>query len=221
MSVNKIRPLLRQSQASIMGVINTTPDSFSDGGAFFDTDSAIRHALSLVEQGADILDVGGESTRPGAAKVGLQEELDRVIPVIEALKGNTETPISIDTYKPSVMLEAIHAGAAMVNDVNGLRSDGAQACIAKAGVPVCIMHMKGKPEDMQDAPTYNGVLEEVNHFFNERVSSCVESGINHSDIILDPGIGFGKTLQHNLLLLNNTAQIRQQHGCEVLSGVSR
>lgn len=220
-SDNKIRPLLSRSKASIMGVINTTPDSFSDGGFFYDIDLALRHALNLVEQGADILDIGGESTRPGAEKVSLQEELDRVIPVVEKLITETDTPISIDTHKADVMREAIMAGASMINDINGLRGDGCLGVVAKAGVSVCIMHMKGKPENMQNAPNYLSVLDEVNGFFNERLSACINAGINRSDLILDPGIGFGKTLQHNLQLLNNIAQVRHQHGCEVLIGVSR
>ena len=204
-----------------MGVINTTPDSFSDGGAFFKTDSAVRHALELVEQGADILDIGGESTRPGAEKVSLQEELDRVIPVIERLKNLTDTPISIDTYKAPVMHDAVLAGASMVNDVNGLRSLGALECVAELGVPVCIMHMQGKPENMQAAPKYSRVVDDVSQFFTERISACLAAGIKQDDILLDPGIGFGKTLQHNLQLLNHIPEIRLQHGCDVLLGVSR
>lgn len=204
-----------------MGVINTTPDSFSDGGDFINPDVAVRHALKLVEQGADILDIGGESTRPGAPKVSLQEELDRVIPVIERLVDNTDKPISIDTYKPEVMRAAIIAGASMVNDVNGLKSQGAIEIVAEFSVPACIMHMQGKPADMQSNPSYRSVVEEVNQFFEERIRACIKAGIDKDDIILDPGIGFGKTLQHNLQLLNNTSEIKRQHACEILVGVSR
>jgi dihydropteroate synthase len=204
-----------------MGVINTTPDSFSDGGDFIDAEAALRHGLALAEQGADILDIGGESTRPGAAKVGLQEELDRVIPVIELLSQSTGVPISIDTYKVDVMRAAIQAGASMVNDVNGLREGGAIDVVAEFQVPVCIMHMQGAPKDMQESPNYQSVVDDVIAFFDHRIKACRDAGISKTDIILDPGIGFGKTLQHNLQLLNNIDQIRQHQGCEMLIGVSR
>lgn len=204
-----------------MGVINTTPDSFSDGGYFIDSEAALLHGLALVEQGADILDIGGESTRPGAAKVSLQEELDRVIPVIELLNQSTCVPISIDTYKADVMRAAIQAGASMVNDVNGLRGEGAIDVVAECQVPVCLMHMQGSPIDMQNAPIYQSVVDEVTDFFNHRIQACCDAGISKMDIILDPGIGFGKTLQHNLQLLNSINKISQHHGCEMLIGVSR
>lgn len=204
-----------------MGVVNTTPDSFSDGGDFLSLDTALSHGLKLVEHGADILDIGGESTRPGAEKIGVQEELDRVIPVIEALVNATDAPISVDTYKTPVMRAAVEAGASMINDVNGLRSDGAVGLVSELGVPVCIMHMQGKPEGMQSSPHYTSVVDEVNDFFTDRIAACIGAGIHNSDIILDPGIGFGKTLKHNLQLLNNIAQIRSQHKCQLLIGVSR
>jgi len=204
-----------------MGVVNTTPDSFSDGGRFNDVDLAIQHALYLEQQGADILDIGGESTRPGADKVGLNQELDRVIPVIEALAAKTNAPISIDTYKPEVMQEAIRAGASMINDINGLRSGNAVAVVAKAGVPVCLMHMQGKPDSMQKKPTYSSVVDEVESFFKERLIATASAGIANQDVILDPGIGFGKTLKHNLQLLNSISQLRSKLGCDVLIGVSR
>jgi len=221
MSENSLRSLLKQDHALIMGVVNTTPDSFSDGGRFNDVDLAIQHALYLEQQGADILDIGGESTRPGADKVGLNQELDRVIPVIEALAAKTNAPISIDTYKPEVMQEAIRAGASMINDINGLRSGNAVAVAAKAGVPVCLMHMQGKPDSMQKKPTYSSVVDEVESFFKERLIATASAGIANQDVILDPGIGFGKTLKHNLQLLNSISQLRSKLGCDVLIGVSR
>lgn len=221
MNVNAMRPLLSRSKASIMGVVNATPDSFSDGGDFFNTESAVQHGLNLVKQGADIIDIGGESTRPGAACVSLQEELDRVIPVIEQLTSLVDAPISIDTSKAQVMRDSVRAGASMINDVNGLRGLGALEAATALGVPVCIMHMKGQPEDMQDAPMYKNVVDEVSAFFQERINACLQLGVRRADIIVDPGIGFGKTLQHNLQLLNHVSQLHQRHGCDVLIGVSR
>jgi len=221
MGVNSIRTLLGRAPAAIMGVVNTTPDSFSDGGQFVDPQVAVEHALSLVEQGADILDIGGESTRPGADKVSEQEELDRVIPVIESLRSATPTPISIDTYKPRVMLEAVEAGASMINDVNGLRRQGAIDVAVKKKVPVCLMHMRGQPDNMQFAPEYDDVVDDVISFFKERVTVCESQGVDKKDIILDPGIGFGKNLQHNLQLLNAVAAMRTDLNCEILIGVSR
>ncbi len=217
----QIRSLLQRERAAIMGVINTTPDSFSDGGQFFKADSAVRHGLNLVEEGADILDIGGESTRPGAEKVSLQEEIDRVAPVIEALAASTDVPISIDSYKPKVMLAAVNAGACMINDVNGLRANGAIEVAAKVHVPVCIMHMQGQPDTMQAAPQYDDVVQDVMGFFEARIRECTASGIAKADLILDPGIGFGKTLQHNLRLLNAVDQIKSQLECDILIGVSR
>jgi len=221
MSENSLRLLFEQNKALIMGVVNTTPDSFSDGGQFSDVDCAVKHALKLVKQGADILDIGGESTRPGAEKVELNEELKRVIPVIEALKLRTNTPISIDTYKPKVMQAAIEAGASMVNDINGLRDIDALSIVAQANVPVCIMHMQGDPRTMQRQPSYRNVLDEVTHFFRQRLTETSNAGISKSDVIIDPGIGFGKTLQHNLQLLNSIPELRTNLECEVLIGVSR
>ena len=218
---NKIRPLLRRKEAAIMGIINATPDSFSDGGLFNQMDLAVKHALTLVEQGADILDVGGESTRPGADKVSLQEELDRVIPLIEKLNDETNVPISIDTYKPQVMQAAVDAGASMINDVNGLRAEGATKVAGDTGVPVCIMHMLGAPKTMQQSPSYDNVVDEVIAFLQAQINVCSEHGIDESDIVVDPGIGFGKSLSHNLLLLKNVEKIKQTFACHVLIGVSR
>ena len=204
-----------------MGVINTTPDSFSDGGRFRRVEPAIAHALELIEQGSDILDIGGESTRPGAEKVSVSEELDRVIPLIEALVTRTPIPLSIDTYKPEVMQAAVDAGASMINDVNGLQMDGAVEIAAKTRVPVCIMHMQGNPQSMQAKPSYNSVIAEVGDFFIQRLIATSNAGIPSSDVILDPGIGFGKTLKHNLQLLNGLPHLRLSTGCEFLIGVSR
>ena len=218
---NKVRPLLQRKSAAIMGIINATPDSFSDGGRFLKTDSALKHALQLVEQGADILDIGGESTRPGADKVPVQQELDRVLPIIERLTSETDTPISIDTYKPVVMNAAVSVGASMINDVNGLRSKDAIATVADADVPVCIMHMLGAPKTMQTAPQYDHVIDDVTSFLSTQIQACKEQGIALDDIVIDPGIGFGKTLAHNLTLLNKLDQLKQRLSCHVLIGVSR
>jgi len=204
-----------------MGILNVTPDSFSDGGHFVSADEALNRASTLIEQGADIVDIGGESTRPGADEVSLQQELDRVIPVIERLADETDTPLSIDTYKPAVMKAAIAAGASMVNDVNALREPGAIKCIGELNVPVCIMHMQGTPNSMQREPYYNDVVAEVSAFLSSRIEACVSAGLEQHDLIIDPGIGFGKTLQHNLALLAAIGTLGEQTGCEVLIGVSR
>lgn len=221
MGENSIRSLLRHDTSLIMGVINVTPDSFSDGGQFNDLSQAVEQALLLVEQGADIVDIGGESTRPGAEEVTVEQELKRVIPVIEALNAQTNVPISIDTYKPEVMRAAVDAGASMINDVNGLRAPGAIEVAATANVPVCIMHMQGQPQTMQAKPQYESVVAQVESFFKQRVSTALDAGIKLNDIILDPGIGFGKTLKHNLELLKSVAQLRESTGCQMLIGVSR
>ena len=218
---NKLRSLLRRQSAAIMGIVNTTPDSFSDGGQFSNTDSALRYCLELVAQGADILDIGGESTRPGAEQVPLQQELDRVLPVIEKVKSETDTPISIDTYKPKVMQAAVAAGASMINDINGLREQGAIEVVAKMNVPVCIMHMLGAPKTMQDEPRYDNVIDDVIRFLSAQINACQLQGIALDNIVVDPGIGFGKSLEHNLKLLNSIEQIRETLSCEVLIGVSR
>ena len=204
-----------------MGIINTTPDSFSDGGQFLSADSAVQQGLKLIAEGADILDIGGESTRPGAEPVSLQEELDRVIPVIEQLAAQTATPISIDTYKPEVMSAAVAAGASMINDVNALRADGALDAAKKAQVPVCLMHMLGAPKNMQKQPSYDNVVAEVTVFLNQQIERCEAHGIAKQDLIVDPGIGFGKTVAHNLALLNALPELNENTGCTVLIGVSR
>ena len=218
---NSLSEALSASRTLIMGVVNTTPDSFSDGGKFLASDAAVDHALSLCEQGADILDIGGESTRPGAQPVGVQEELDRVLPVIEALSSASDVPLSIDTSKPEVMQVAVQAGASLINDVNGLRAEGALEVAAESGAKVCVMHMQGEPRTMQKSPHYEDVLADVIAFLAGRIDDCLEYGIERQNIIVDPGIGFGKTLQHNLTLLNGVARMRSELNCELLIGVSR
>jgi dihydropteroate synthase len=205
---------------SVMGVINVTPDSFSDGGKFFTPHHALQQASKLVAAGAEILDIGGESTRPGAAPVGEQEELDRVIPIIEAIATDFDVAVSIDTSKPGVMREAVAAGAAMINDVCALQVDGALAAAAELQKPVCLMHMQGQPRTMQAEPHYDDVVDEVIQFLASRVTQCVDKGIGKDLLVVDPGFGFGKTPTHNVELLANLRQL-QRIGCPVLIGVSR
>ena len=202
-----------------MGIVNVTPDSFSDGGRFLSHQAAISHALQLVADGADILDIGGESTRPGAAPASTQEELDRVMPVIHALaSGNT--PLSIDTQKPVVMAEAIRAGVSMVNDVGALRAPGALEICAASDSAVCLMHMQGEPRTMQENPTYGDVVAEVRSFLLARVEACIAVGIARERIVVDPGFGFGKSLGHNMALLSQLDAFASL-GLPVLAGLSR
>ena len=203
-----------------MGVVNVTPDSFSDGGAWLAPDQAVAHAREMARAGADIIDVGGESTRPGAQPVSLQEELDRVIPVIEALVTEIDIPVSIDTSKPGVMREAARAGAGMINDVYALRRVGALEMAAGLGLPVCLMHMQGEPRSMQHQPHYANVAGEVESFLLQRASDCEEAGITRGQIVLDPGFGFGKTAEHNLSLLRKIGTLAA-NGYPVLVGLSR
>jgi dihydropteroate synthase len=204
-----------------MGILNVTPDSFSDGARFQERDAAIRRALALVEEGADILDIGGESTRPGAAAVTVQQELDRVIPVLEAINKEVPVPISVDTSKPEVMKEAVHKGAGMINDVRALREPGALQILADyPDIPVCLMHMLGEPRTMQQNPEYADVVTDIIGFLEERISACEEAGIERSRLLLDPGFGFGKTLEHNLELLRRLDAL-EVLGCPVLVGISR
>jgi dihydropteroate synthase len=204
----------------IMAIVNVTPDSFSDGGKLTSTELAVKYALLQVEQGADMLDIGGESTRPDAAEVSLDEELDRVIPVIEALAARIQIPISIDTCKPQVMRAAVAAGAGFINDVFALRKEGALEAAAALGVPVCIMHMLGSPKTMQKDVRYDDVLAQVRQFLTERMFACEMAGIEKKNLVIDPGFGFGKHLEHNLRLLANLDYFRQL-GAPVLAGVSR
>lgn len=212
--------ILKLDRPRIMGIVNVTPDSFSDGGEHFDVDAAVAHGLRLVEEGADILDIGGESTRPGAAEVSLQEELRRTIPVIERLARETSLPISIDSSKPEVMRAAVGAGAGMINDVFALRRAGALEAAAELGVPVVLMHMLGEPRSMQDAPDYDDVVGDVHRFLAERIFAAEMAGIEKKKMVIDPGFGFGKTLQHNLQLL---AQLQRftELGVPVMAGLSR
>ena len=211
---------LRLDRARVMGIVNVTPDSFSDGGAHADTDAAVAHALKMAGEGADLLDVGGESTRPGAGEVPVEEELRRVVPVIERLARECALPISVDTSKPEVMRAAVAAGAGMVNDPFALRRDGALEAAAALGVPVCLMHMQGTPQDMQEDPRYEDVVAEVHAFFTQRLFACEMAGIARKRLLVDPGFGFGKTLEHNLKLLRQLSRFVEL-GVPVLAGLSR
>ena len=211
---------LRFNPPIVMGILNVTPDSFSDGGRFIGREAALRRVREMIEEGAQIIDVGGESTRPGAQAVSVEEELERVIPVIEAIRSESDIPVSIDTSKPEVMRAAVDAGASLVNDVRALREPGALAAVAELDVPVCLMHMRGEPRTMQQAPRYDDVVAEVLAFLEERVSACEAAGIPRERIILDPGFGFGKTLDHNLALFRALPRFAAT-GLPVLVGVSR
>jgi dihydropteroate synthase len=208
------------SRPRIMAVLNVTPDSFSDGGDYFIPEKAVARAEQMVEEGAAIIDVGGESTRPGAASVSVDEELQRVIPVIEALHAAIPIPISIDTRKPAVMQAAVAAGAGLINDVNALQESGAVGMAASLEVPVCLMHMQGTPESMQQDPTYDHVVDEVVDYLEARAAVCMRHGIPKKHILLDPGFGFGKTTTHNLLLLQQLERLVGT-GFPVLVGLSR
>ena len=218
-SIKNSIPGLDLSSTRIMGVLNVTPDSFSDGGRFLDVDKAISHALQMEQDGADIIDVGGESSRPGADPVSEKEELSRVLPVIEGIREKSQILISIDTYKSGVAERALQSGANWINDISGLRSDPEMAGVAKDfDCPVVVMHMKGTPKTMQENPTYQDVCQEVTNFFEERIAVLAQHGIKK--VILDPGIGFGKRLEDNLTLIR-CCDIFQQHGLPVLTGPSR
>ena len=212
--------VLALDRARIVGIVNVTPDSFSGDGLSATPHAAIAHGLRLVEEGADALDIGGESTRPGADEVSIEEELRRVIPVIERLARESDVPICVDTSKPEVMRAAVAAGAGLVNDVNALRREGAMDAVAELRVPVVLMHMQGDPRTMQDAPTYDDVVSEVHRFLAERIFACEMSGIAKKKIVVDPGFGFGKSLDHNLALLRQLARFTDL-GVPVLAGLSR
>lgn len=203
-----------------MGILNVTPDSFSDGGHFLQLNSAFKHVEKMIYEGANIIDIGGESTRPGAVEVELAEELDRVIPLIEAIKQRFDIPLSIDTYKPAIMKAAAKAGVDMINDVFALRANDALPTAASLNIPVCIMHMQGAPRNMQDQPTYSNVIEDIKSFLTEQIDTCIAAGIKSENIIIDPGFGFGKTLQHNLNLLAELDQFSSL-GYKLLIGLSR
>ena len=207
------------SSPLVMGIVNVTPDSFSDGGQHLQRDAAIAHARQLIAEGADIIDIGGESTRPGAQPVSIQQELDRVLPIIEGLRG-APVPISIDTCKPQVMQAAIAAGVQMVNDINALQDAAAMHAVAAGNVAVCLMHKQGDPQTMQMQPHYQDVVAEVCDFLRGRIAAAAASGIGRERIVIDPGFGFGKTLEHNLALLRGLGKLADL-GVPVLAGLSR
>lgn len=204
----------------VMGILNVTPDSFSDGGRYSAHEAALAQARAMVEAGADIIDVGGESTRPGAEAVTLEQELARTIPIIEAIAATLPVAVSIDTSKPEVMRQAVAAGASMINDVMALRQPGALTTVAALGVPVCLMHMQGQPRTMQQAPSYQDVTAEVMAFLRTRVEACLGAGMAKDHLIIDPGFGFGKTLTHNLHMFHELERFHEL-GLPVLVGVSR
>ncbi|MEZ7227574.1 dihydropteroate synthase [Alteromonas sp. DY56-G5] len=208
------------SQPQVMGILNVTPDSFSDGGKHTNVSQALDHALRMIDEGATFIDIGGESTRPGAPDVSLQEELDRTIPVIEAVAKNTSCVISIDTSKADVMREAVKAGAGLINDVRALQEPGALQVAAEAQVPVCLMHMQGQPRTMQQSPEYDDVVNDVGQFLLARTKVCEEAGIAKDKILFDPGYGFGKSLEHNYTLVKHLPSLMKL-GYPVLVGMSR
>lgn len=208
------------TRPQVMGVLNVTPDSFSDGGRFVKPEAALAQARRMVAEGAAIIDVGGESTRPGAAPVSAEEEVRRVIPVIAAIAAELPVVISIDTHKPAVMRAAVAAGAGMINDVRALREEGAVALAAQLEVPVCLMHMQGEPRTMQAAPHYRDVVREIGDFLRQRVEACMRGGIARRRLLVDPGFGFGKGLEHNLQLLNHLQEFGAL-GFPMVVGVSR
>lgn len=208
------------STPQVMGILNVTPDSFSDGGKFNRIDHALNHVENMLQAGTSIIDIGGESTRPGAQEVALNEELDRVVPIIEAIRQRFDCWISIDTSKALVMKEAVNAGADLINDVRALQEPNALEVAAKANVPICLMHMQGQPRTMQHQPNYNHLIQDVSDFLSERISACENVGISRQQLILDPGFGFGKTLEHNYQMLAKFEQFHQ-FGLPVLAGMSR
>jgi len=218
--MNKIQQLLLTSHPVVMGILNTTPDSFSDGGQFNVIDNALKHAQKMIDEGADIIDIGGESTRPDANPVTVEDELQRVLPVIESIRQQSDIAISIDTSKAEVMQAAINAGADMVNDVNALRAENAVETCARLDVPVCLMHMQGEPRLMQKEPQYKNVVEDIKQFLQQRVEACMQAGIKKEYIILDPGFGFGKTLEHNFSLLKHLDEFSVTD-LPLLVGISR
>lgn len=213
------RQLALHDDIQVMGIINITPDSFSDGGQYLSAQAAFERAERMVEEGADILDLGGESTRPQATPVSTQEELDRLLPVIEQVK-TLGKPISIDTRKTAVMQEVLRLGVHMINDVNALQDEGALELLAQHSAKICLMHMQGEPQTMQQAPAYSDPVPEIHDFFQKRLQACEKAGIIRERIILDPGFGFGKTLAHNLLILQSLSAFHDL-GCPLLVGLSR
>ncbi|MDZ5641669.1 dihydropteroate synthase [Enterobacter sp. A103] len=204
----------------VMGILNVTPDSFSDGGCFNTFDAAISHAENMIKDGATIIDIGGESARPGAGVISVDEELHRVIPIVEAVATRFDVWISVDTSKPEVIREAASAGMHLINDIRSLSVSGAPEAAAKTGLPVCLMHMQGQPASMQNAPVYDDVVAEVSLFFSQQIQTCMRAGIKRENIILDPGFGFGKTLSHNYQLLHNLDYFNR-YELPLLVGMSR
>lgn len=203
-----------------MGILNVTPDSFSDGGTHNSLNDAVNHAAKLIADGASIIDIGGESTRPGASDVSIDEELQRVVPVVEAIRQRFDVWISVDTSKAQVMAESANVGASIINDIRSLQEPGALEAAAKTGLPVCIMHMQGDPKTMQQSPHYENVMIDVDHFLRENIQRCVDAGIEKNQIILDPGFGFGKNLAHNYQLLAHLSELHH-FGLPILAGMSR
>ncbi|KMT64042.1 dihydropteroate synthase [Catenovulum maritimum] len=217
----KIQKLLAQKQGPlVMGIVNVTPDSFSDGGRYNSVESAIEQVAHMVELGVDIVDVGGESTRPGAAKVGLNEEAERVLPVVQAIKNRFDVAISVDTYKPELMAEALKLHVDMVNDVKALTMPNAVEILADTDAYICLMHMQGTPQTMQSDPKYTDAINEIINYLDQRLTVCNQAGINNDRICIDPGFGFGKTLEHNYQILNQLDKFNQLN-VNVLAGLSR
>lgn len=208
------------NRCNIMGILNVTPDSFSDGGQHNNLDAALFHAEKMIQQGAVLIDVGGESTRPGAAPVSLQEELDRVLPVVEAIHQKLDAIISVDTSTPEVITQSAAVGAGLINDVRALQREGALAAAAATELPICLMHMQGQPDSMQQAPSYDSVVNDIHEFLAERISACADVGIEKSRLLLDPGFGFGKSVDHNYQLLNELESFHQ-FDLPLLVGISR
>lgn len=218
--LNCSNSLVDLSTPQVMGILNVTPDSFSDGGKYTQFDYALEQAEQMITDGATIIDIGGESTRPGAKAVSEHDELVRVIPVLKAIKQRFDIVVSIDTSKASVMSAAIDAGADMINDVRALQNDGCLAAIANSNIPVCLMHMQGIPKNMQNNPSYDHVIDDIIMFFQQRIDTCLSAGIARERLILDPGFGFGKTLEQNFYLLANLSKFNQL-GLPLLAGLSR
>lgn len=211
---------LNLSTPQVMGILNVTPDSFSDGGTHNSLNDAVNHAAKLIADGASIIDIGGESTRPGASDVSIDEELQRVVPVVEAIRQRFDVWISVDTSKAQVMAESANVGASIINDIRSLQEPGALEAAAKTGLPVCIMHMQGDPKTMQQSPHYENVMIDIDHFLRENIQRCVDAGIEKNQIILDPGFGFGKNLAHNYQLLAHLSELHH-FGLPILAGMSR
>lgn len=211
---------LNLSTPQVMGILNVTPDSFSDGGTHNSLNDAVNHAAKLIAEGASIIDIGGESTRPGASDVSIDEELQRVVPVVEAIRQRFDVWISVDTSKAQVITESANVGASIINDIRSLQEPGALAAAAKTGLPVCIMHMQGDPKTMQQSPHYENVMMDVDRFLQENIQHCVDAGIEKNQIILDPGFGFGKNLAHNYQLLAHLSELHH-FGLPILAGMSR